>query len=141
MDEHGLLAKRFEENRDHLRGVAYRMLGSVGEADDAVQEAWLRLSRTDAGAIGNFGGWLTTVVARVCLDMLRSRTSRREESLDAPASQPIATHERGSNPEQEALLADSVGLAVLVVLDRLTPAERLAFVMNGRGSIRYAISA
>jgi len=137
MDEHGLLAKRFEENRDHLRGVAYRMLGSVSEADDAVQEAWLRLSRTDAGAIGNFGGWLTTVVARVCLDMLRSRTSRREESLDAPASQPIATHERGSNPEQEALLADSVGLAVLVVLDRLTPAERLAFVMHDMFAVPF----
>jgi RNA polymerase sigma-70 factor (ECF subfamily) len=137
MDEHGLLAKRFEENRDHLRAVAYRMLGSVGEADDAVQEAWLRLSRTDAGAIGNLGGWLTTVVARVCLDMLRSRTSRREEALDAHASQPIATHEPGSNPEEEAALADSVGLALLVVLDRLTPAERLAFVMHDMFAVPF----
>ena len=137
MDEYGLLAKRFEESRDHLRAVAYRMLGSLSEADDAVQEAWLRLSRMDAGSIGNLGGWLTTVVARVCLDLLRSRTSRREESLDAPALQPIAMREPGSDPEQEVLLADSIGLAVLVVLDRLTPAERLAFVMHDMFAVPF----
>lgn len=129
MDEHEWLAEQFEQNRGHLRGVAYRMLGSVAEADDAVQEAWLRLHRTDASAIGNLGGWLTTVVARVCLDMLRSRQSRREESLDAPES-PTATPSPGADPEQEALMADSVGLALLVVLEKLTPAERLAFVLH-----------
>ena len=104
--------------------VAYRMLGSLSEADDAVQEAWLRLSRADAGGVDNLGGWLTTVVARVCLDMLRSRTARREDSLDARAAAPIARRGHGNDPEQEALLADSVGLALLVVLDTLTPAER-----------------
>ncbi len=113
------LAEKFEENRGHLKAVAYRMLGSAGEADDAVQESWLRLSRSDASAIDNLGGWLTTVVARVCLDMLRSRTSRREESLS-----------KKIDPEQEAVMADSVGLALLVVLDRLDPAERLAFVLH-----------
>src|SRR6516225_5854637 len=125
MTERDYLAQQFEENRGHLRGVAYRMLGSLNEADDAVQEAWLRLNRSDAGSIENLGGWLTTVVARVCLDMLRSRGSRREESLDAQVSEPVASHDKAANPEQEALLADSVGLALLVVLDRLTPAERL----------------
>jgi RNA polymerase sigma factor (sigma-70 family) len=126
------LAEKFEENRGHLKGVAYRMLGSSGEADDAVQEAWLRLSRTDAGAIDNLGGWLTTVVARVCLDMLRSRTSRREESLSAqaPDSPQTTVASKSIDPEQEAVLADSVGLALLVVLDRLDPAERLAFVLH-----------
>ncbi|HEX2454716.1 MAG TPA: sigma-70 family RNA polymerase sigma factor, partial [Vicinamibacterales bacterium] len=113
-----------------LRAVAYRMLGSVSEVDDAVQEAWLRLSRADATGIDNLGGWLTTVVARVCLDMLRSRQSRREEPFTPDAPEPVATGTRGSSPEQEALLADSVGLALLVVLDRLTPAERLAFVLH-----------
>ena len=130
MNERDYLAERFEEHRTHLRAVAYRMLGSLGEVDDAVQEAWLRLSRTDAAGIDNLGGWLTTVVARVCLDMLRSRQSRREEPLTPDAPEPVATGTRGSSPEHEALLADSVGLALLVVLDRLTPAERLAFVLH-----------
>jgi RNA polymerase sigma-70 factor (ECF subfamily) len=130
MNEHEYLAERFEENRTHLRAVAYRMLGSVAEVDDAVQEAWLRLSRADTTGIDNLGGWLTTVVARVCLDMLRSRQSRREEPFTPDAPEPVATGTRGSSPEQEALLADSVGLALLVVLDRLTPAERLAFVLH-----------
>src|SRR5579883_1222334 len=127
MDDHNLLAERFEEQRGHLRGVAYRMLGSLSEADDAVQEAWLRLSRSDSESIENLGGWLTTVVARVCLDMLRSRSSRREEPLGerTPAARPDA-----ADPEQEALLADAVGLALLVVLDRLAPAERLAFALH-----------
>jgi RNA polymerase sigma factor (sigma-70 family) len=130
MNELELLAEQFEQHRRHLRAVAYRMLGSVTEVDDAVQEAWLRLSRTDAGSIDNLGGWLTTVVARVCLDMLRSRTSRREEALTPATREPVATGTPGSSPEQEALLADSVGLALLVVLDRLSPAERLAFVLH-----------
>src|SRR5919108_6088331 len=127
MHEQHWLAERFEENRGHLRAVAYRMLGSASEADDAVQESWLRLSRSDARGIENLGGWLTTVVARVCLDMLRSRSSRREEALDTHVSEPITKGERGSDPEREAVMADSVGLALLVVLDRLAPAERLAF--------------
>src|SRR6185503_15418414 len=130
MNERDYLAERFEENRTHLRAVAYRMLGSSSEVDDAVQEAWLRLSRADTAGIDNLGGWLTTVVARVCLDMLRSRKSRREESFTADVPEPVATGKSGSNPEHEALLADSVGLALLVVLDRLTPAERLAFVLH-----------
>ena len=130
MNERDYLAERFEEHRTHLRAVAYRMLGSLSEVDDAVQEAWLRLSRTDATGIDNLGGWLTTVVARVCLDMLRSRQSRREEPFTPDAPEPVATGTRGSSPEQEALLADSVGLALLVVLDRLSPAERLAFVLH-----------
>jgi len=126
------LAEKFEENRPRLKGVAYRMLGSAGEADDAVQEAWLRLSRSDADSIENFAGWLTTVVARVCLDMLRSRNSRREEplSISAPDSPPATIASKTIDPEQEAVLADSVGLALLVVLDRLGPAERLAFVLH-----------
>ena len=123
-----LLAERFESNRRHLRAVAYRMLGSLSEADDAVQEAWLRLSRTDASAVENLGGWLTTVVARVCLDMLRSRTSRREEPLAAHFPDPIVS--RDGDPAQQTLLADSVGLALLVVLQMLPPAERLAFVLH-----------
>ena len=132
MDERRWLTEQFEENRGHLRAVAYRMLGSLNEADDAVQEAWLRLNRSDANEIGNLGGWLTTVVARVCLDILRSRASRREESLDtAGFAEPAAVPaHHGVDPEQEALLADSVGLALLVVLDRLNPAERLAFVLH-----------
>jgi RNA polymerase sigma-70 factor (ECF subfamily) len=137
MHEHEWLAKRFEENRGHLRAVAYRMLGSATEADDAVQEAWLRLSRSDAGAIENLGGWLTTVVGHVCLDMLRSRTARREETLEAQTTEPMAPREAGSDPEQEALLADSVGLALLVVLDRLAPAERLAFVMHDMFAVPF----
>ncbi len=131
MDERRWLAEQFEENRGHLRAVAYRMLGSLNEADDAVQEAWLRLNRSDANEIENLGGWLTTVVARVCLDVLRSRASRREESLDtAGFAEPAAPSQHRVDPEQEALLADSVGLALLVVLDRLNPAERLAFVLH-----------
>jgi RNA polymerase sigma-70 factor (ECF subfamily) len=125
-----LLADRFEEQRERLRGVAYRMLGSLTEADDAVQEAWLRLSRSSADDIGNLGGWLTTVVARVCLDMLRSRKSRGEEPLETQTVEPAAPRNTGTDPEHEALLADSVGLALLVVLETLTPAERLAFVMH-----------
>jgi RNA polymerase sigma-70 factor (ECF subfamily) len=137
MNEPDYLAERFEEHRTHLRAVAYRMLGSLGEVDDAVQEAWLRLSRTDATGIDNLGGWLTTVVARVCLDMLRSRQSRREEPLTPDAPEPVATGTGGSSPEQEALLADSVGLALLVVLDRLTPAERLAFVLHDMFAVPF----
>src|SRR4026207_1577220 len=130
MNERNYLAEQFEENRAHLRSVAYRMLGSVSEVDDAVQEAWQRLSRAETAGIDNLGGWLTTVVARVCLDMLRSRKSRREEPFTPHAPDPVATGTRGSSPENEAVLADSVGLALLVVLDRLTPAERLAFVLH-----------
>src|SRR5881409_1403490 len=124
------LAERFEANRTHLRAVAYRMLGSLTEADDAVQDAWLHVSRSDASGVQNLGGWLTTVVARVCLDMLRSRKSRREESLSELVAPPIASHEAGIDPEHEALLADSVGLALLVVLETLAPAERVAFVLH-----------
>jgi RNA polymerase sigma factor (sigma-70 family) len=130
MDERDSLAEQFEANRPHLRAVAYRMLGSLSEADDAVQESWLRLSRSGAGGVENLGGWLTTVVARVCLDMLRSRKSRHEESLDARIPDPIASRESGTDPEHEAMLADSVGLALLVVLETLAPAERLAFVLH-----------
>src|SRR5437773_2481284 len=137
MNERDYLAERFEEHRTHLRAVAYRMLGSLGEVDDAVQEAWLRLSRADAAGIDNLGGWLTTVVARVCLDMLRSRTSRREEPFTPDAPEPVATGASGSSPEHEALLADSVGLALLVVLDRLTPAERLAFVLHDMFAVPF----
>jgi RNA polymerase sigma-70 factor (ECF subfamily) len=131
------LAEQFEEHRTHLRAVAYRMLGSLSEVDDAVQEAWLRLGRADATGIDNLGGWLTTVVARVCLDMLRSRQSRREEPFTPDAPEPVAIGTRGSSPEQEALLADSVGLALLVVLDRLTPAERLAFVLHDMFAVPF----
>ena len=131
MDERQeFLADQFEANRSHLRAVAYRMLGSASEADDAVQEAWLRLSRADTSDVQNLGGWLTTVVSRVCLDMLRSRKSRQEDSLDESASDAVTNHEDATDPEQEALLADSVGVALLVVLDTLTPPERLAFVLH-----------
>ena len=130
MDEHNWLAAQFEAERSHLRAVAYRMLGSLTEADDAVQEAWLHLSRSDTSGVKNLGGWLTTVVARVCLDMLRSRNSRREEPMGAHVPDPIVSREGGIDPEHEALLADSVGLALLVVLDTLNPAERLAFVLH-----------
>ena len=130
MDEHDWLAEQFEANRTHLRAVAYRMLGDLAEADDAVQESWLHLSRSDTSGVKNLGGWLTTVVARVCLDMLRSRNSRHEEPLDASVPEPIMSREDGIDPEDEALLADSVGLALLVVLDTLNPAERLAFVLH-----------
>jgi len=137
MTERDYLAERFEEHRTRLRSVAYRMLGSVGDVDDAVQEAWLRLSRADTAGIDNLGGWLTTVVARVCLDMLRSRQSRREEPFTPQAPEPVATATRGSSPEHEAVLADSVGLALLVVLDRLTPAERLAFVLHDMFAVPF----
>ena len=130
VDESDWLARRFEENRGHLRGVAYRMLGSLSEAEDAVQAAWLRFSRADTSGVENLRGWLTTVVARVCLDMLRSRKSRREEALGADVTETIASRADGIDPEQEALLADSVGLALLVVLETLAPAERLAFVLH-----------
>src|ERR687898_236622 len=131
MDEHDdWLAERFEEHRTHLRAVAYRMLGSINEADDAVQETWLRLSRSDINGVENLGGWLTTVVGRVCLDMLRSRRSSREVPLGVQVPDRIVSHGDGIDPEREALLADSVGLALLVVLDTLNPAERLAFVLH-----------
>src|SRR6266581_3102349 len=130
MDEHEWLAEQFEAYRTHLRAVAHRMLGSLSEAEDAVQESWLHLSRSDTSGVENLGGWLTTVIARICLDMLRSRSSRREESLEASVPEPITSREGGIDPEQEALLADSVGLALLVVLDTLNPAERLAFVLH-----------
>jgi RNA polymerase sigma factor (sigma-70 family) len=130
MNDQDWLAERFEANRTHLRGVAYRMLGSVTEADDAVQEAWIRLSRTDTSQVDNLRGWLTTVVGRVCLNMLRARKTRREASLETHVPDPILSPELGIDPEQEALLGDSVGLALLVVLDSLTPAERVAFVLH-----------
>jgi RNA polymerase sigma factor (sigma-70 family) len=130
MDDQEWLAERFERQRSRLRAVAYRMLGSVSEADDAVQETWLRLSRTGASEVENLAGWLTTVVARVSLNMLRSRQSRREEPLGVHVPEPIVDRVDGTDPEHEALLADSVGLALLVVLETLTPAERLAFVLH-----------
>src|SRR5689334_14311015 len=130
MDQHEWLAERFEENRVRMRAVAYRMLGSLSEADDAVQEAWLHVRRADTSGVQNLGGWLTTVVARICIDMLRARKSRREESLDVSVPEPGTPYESGIDPEQEAELADSVGLALLVVLDTLTPPERLAFVLH-----------
>ncbi|MGH2460239.1 MAG: sigma-70 family RNA polymerase sigma factor [Chloroflexota bacterium] len=130
MDEREWLAEHFEEHRAHLKAVAYRMLGSLTEADDAVQDAWLRLSRSGASGIENLGGWRTTIVARVCLNMLRSRNGRREEPLGAYVPDPIISFEDGAGPEHEALLADSVGLALQVVLDTLAPAERLAFVLH-----------
>src|SRR6266568_3224896 len=130
MDEHDWLVEQFEAERPHLKAVAYRMLGSLSEADDAVQESWLHLSRSNTSGVENLGGWLTTVVARVCLDMLRSRNSRREEPLGAHVPDLIVSREGGIDPEHEALLADSVGLALLVVLDTLNPAERLAFVLH-----------
>jgi len=130
MDEGEWLAERFEADRPRLRAVAYRMLGSLAEAEDAVQEAWLRVSRADSSVVANLGGWLTTVVARVCLTMLQTRASRREQPLDARVPDPVVSGVDGGDPEQEALLADSVGLALLVVLERLAPAERLAFVLH-----------
>jgi RNA polymerase sigma-70 factor, ECF subfamily len=130
MDEREWLAERFDEHRTHLRSVAYRMLGSVSEADDAVQEAWLRLSRSDADEIENLGGWLTTVVGRVSLNMLRSRSSRHEEPFEVHLPEPIIDRPDGTDPEHEALLADSVGLSLLVVLETLSPPERLAFVLH-----------
>jgi RNA polymerase sigma factor (sigma-70 family) len=130
VNERDYLTDRFEANRSHLRAVAYRMLGSVSEAEDAVQEAWLRLNRSDADEIENLGGWLTTVVARVSLDMLRARDGKREDPLDLRVPEPIIDRPDGTDPEHEALVADSVGLALLVVLETLKPAERLAFVLH-----------
>jgi RNA polymerase sigma factor (sigma-70 family) len=136
MDDRDWLAQRFEERRTRLRAVAYRMLGSLSEADDAVQEAWLRLSRSDADDIDNLDGWLTTVVARVSLNILRSRRTRREEPL-VHLPDPIVDREDGTDPEHEALLADSVGLALLVVLETLSPAERLAFVLHDMFAVPF----
>ncbi|OKH98321.1 RNA polymerase subunit sigma-70 [Streptomyces sp. CB02923] len=146
MDEKEFLAERFEEHRAHLRAVAYRMLGSLSEADDAVQEAWLRLSRSDADGIGNLGGWLTTVVGRVCLDLLRTRTARGEEPFDVRVPDPVigsasgngtGSGTDGTDPEHQALLADAVGLALLVVLQTLAPAERLAFVLHDMFAVPF----
>ncbi|HLY14615.1 MAG TPA: RNA polymerase sigma factor SigJ [Candidatus Limnocylindrales bacterium] len=130
MNEQGLLAEEFETHRRRLRAVAYRMLGSVAEADDAVQDAWIKLSRADTDEIHNLSGWLTTVVARVCLNMLRARSRRREEFVEGRVPEPIIDHEDGLDPEHEALLGDEVGLALLVVLETLAPAERVAFVLH-----------
>jgi RNA polymerase sigma-70 factor (ECF subfamily) len=137
MNERDVLAERFQENRTRLRAVAYRMLGSLAEADDAVQEAWLRLSRTNADAIDNLDAWLTTVVARVSLNMLRSRKARREELVGAEIPEPILDRADGISPEHEALLADSVGLALLVVLETLSPPERLAFVLHDMFAVSF----
>jgi len=137
MDERDWLAERFEEHRTRLRAVAYRMLGSLTDADDAVQEAWLRLSRSDADQIEDLGAWLTTVVSRLSLNMLRSRRSRREEPLGVHLPEPIVDRADGTDPEHEALLADSVGLALLVVLDTLSPAERLAFVLHDMFAVPF----
>ena len=137
MDKNKWLAEKFEENRGRMRAVAYRMLGSLNEADDAVQEAWIRLNRSDENNIENLGGWLTTVVSRVCLDMLRSRKSRGEEPIDEQVSAPLASSGPASDPEQEALLADSVGLALLVVLGRMAPAERVAFVLHDMFAVPF----
>ncbi len=130
METRNLQLEQFEQQRTHLLDVAYRMLGSMAESEDAVQEAWVRLDRAESAAIDNLGGWLTTVVARVCLDMLRTRRARREDLVGASLPEPVVTIEPEGNPEQQALLADSVGLALLVVLDTLNPAERLAFVLH-----------
>jgi RNA polymerase sigma-70 factor (ECF subfamily) len=130
MDENQWLADRFEEHRAHLRAVAYRMLGSLNEADDAVQDTWLRVSRAGTSQVENLGGWLTTIVARVCLNTLRSRNVRREDSFGVHLPDPVISPEGALQPEEEAVLADSVGLALLVVLDKLSPAERLAFVLH-----------
>ncbi|MEV4872784.1 sigma-70 family RNA polymerase sigma factor [Streptomyces syringium] len=142
MSEKDLLARRFEEHRPHLRAVAYRMLGSLGDVDDAVQETWLRLSRSDVTGVENLGGWLTTVTGRVCLDMLRSRTTRRESPLHDDDGQirlpdPVVSGPDGLDPEQEILLADSVGIALLVVLETLAPAERLAFVLHDMFAVPF----
>jgi RNA polymerase sigma-70 factor (ECF subfamily) len=137
MDEKEFLADRFESHRGRLKAVAYRMLGSLSEADDAVQEAWLRLSRTDTSQVGNLGGWLTTVTGRVCLDMLRSRASRREDPLEEHLPDPVVSPAGGIEPEHEALLADSVGLALLVILESLAPAERLAFVLHDMFAVPF----
>lgn len=139
MDEKNLLAERFEENRTHLRAVAYRMLGSVAEAEDAVQESWFRADRSDLSEVRNLSGWLTTVVGRVCLDMLRTRKARREDLLDTHIPDPLVTRIDSpvTDPEQEVLQADAVGLALLVVLETLPPAERLAFVLHDMFAVPF----
>ena len=137
MEENLWLTEQFEANRPHLRAVAYRMLGSLSEADDAVQESWLRFSRADTTDVANMGGWLTTVLARVCLNMLRSRKTRREDAIDLRLPDPVVSHEDRADPEQQALLADSVGLALLVVLEMLDPAERLAFVLHDMFAVPF----
>jgi RNA polymerase sigma factor (sigma-70 family) len=138
VDGQDRLAERFEAHRSRLRAMAYRMLGSLSEADDAIQEAWLRLARSDSTGIQNLGGWLTTVVARICLDMLHSRESRREQPLPDPRAEPGGATGSGVDPAEEAMLADSVGVALLVVLDTLTPAERLAFVLHDIFAVPFA---
>jgi RNA polymerase sigma factor (sigma-70 family) len=137
MSDTDWLAEQFEGHRGHLHAVAYRMLGSAAEADDAVQEAWIRVSRADTSEVENLGGWLTTVVSRVCLNALRSRTARREDPLDAHVPDPVVSLEATAGPEQEAVLADSVGLALLVVLESLPPAERLAFVLHDMFGVSF----
>src|SRR5918994_2106515 len=137
MDEHEWLAQRFQEHRPRLPALAYRMLGSTSQADDAIQEAWIRLSRSNAGQIDNLQAWLLSVVGRVALNMVRSRKSRREEPLEAHLPDPIVDRAEGIDPEHEALLADSVGLALLVVLEELTPAERLAYVLHDMFSVPF----
>jgi RNA polymerase sigma factor (sigma-70 family) len=137
MNEYDVLADQFEAHRGHLRAVAYRMLGSLTDADDAVQEAWIRLSRSDSSEVENLGGWLTTIVARVCLNMLRSRKARREEPMDVYVPDPIVSAADGVDPEHQAILADSVGLALLVVLETLAPAERLAFVLHDMFAVPF----
>jgi RNA polymerase sigma-70 factor, ECF subfamily len=137
MEQGDSLAERFQAHRAHLRAVAYRMLGSLSEADDAVQEAWLRLSRADTGGVDNLGGWLTTVVARICLDMLRSRTSRREQPVGAHLPEPIISREGATGPEDQALLAEGVGLALQVVLETLAPAQRIAFVLHDTFAVPF----
>src|SRR6266446_5430389 len=137
VNEQGWQTEQFERYRPHLQAVAYRMLGSVSEADDAVQEAWLRLNRSDTAAVDNLAGWLTTVVGRVCLDMLRARRSRHEDYVGSWLPEPIVSLDDETNPEQEAILADSVGLALLVVLETLTPAERLAFVLHDMFAVPF----
>jgi len=136
MAEENFLTQQFEQKRSHLRAVAYRMLGSLPEAEDAVQETWLRLARSDTHEVDNLGGWLTTVVARVCLDMLRQRKTRREESLDGHGPEPVVAS-AGSDPDQKMILADTVGLALMVVLEKLSPAERIAFVLHDMFDISF----
>ncbi|HEY6032566.1 MAG TPA: sigma-70 family RNA polymerase sigma factor, partial [Gaiellaceae bacterium] len=138
MDEHDAQAAEFERHRPHLQAVAYRMLGSRAEAEDALQEAWLKLSRADAGGVANMRGWLTTVVGRVCLDLLRARRARREDAVGSWLPEPIVVVDDGADPEYEAVVADSVGMALFVVLETLTPAERLAFVLHDMFAVPFS---
>src|ERR1700744_4556108 len=137
MNDPDLYAQQFEQQRPHLQAIAYRMLGSIGEAEDAVQEAWLGLSRADAGAVTNVGGWLTTVVGRICIDMLRARRTRNEDYVGTWIPEPVVSDDAATDPAQEAELADTVGLALLVVLELLTPAERLAFVLHDMFGVSF----